>query len=222
MPRHVIDAVRAKLEQFEGLRLAAYHDAVGVLTIGYGHTGSDVRPGLTIDRARADQLLRQDLAAAEAAVGRLVKVPLTDNQFGALVSFAFNVGVGAFQGSTLLRKLNAGNYDAVPGELAKWNKGTVNGKKVAIPGLTNRRAAEAGIWAAGAQVSSNYVAAVPAPAGSLLAKPETLAGGVSVVGAVAGAAGNGGPMAWALAAAVVLAVAVGAFYFVKRLRESAS
>lgn len=222
MPRHVTDAVRAKLEQFEGLRLTAYRDAVGVLTIGYGHTGPDVRPGLTIDRARADQLLAQDLAEAESAVSRLVKVPLSDNQFGALVSFAFNVGTSGFAGSTLLKKLNAGNYDAVPGELAKWNKGTVNGKKVAIPGLTNRRAAEAGIWAAGAHVSSNYVPATPTPAGSLLAKPETIAGGVSVATAVAGAANNGGPIAWAVAAVITGTLIVAAIHFIRRLRESAS
>jgi lysozyme len=222
MVRHVIDSVRAKLEQFEGLRLTAYKDSVGVLTIGYGHTGKDVVPGLTITQADADQLLASDLVEAENAVSRLVKVPLSDNQFGALVSFTFNVGTSAFAGSSLLKKLNAGDYEAEPAELAKWNKGTVNGKKVVLPGLTNRRAAEAGIWATGAHVSSNYVPAAPAPVGSLLSKPETIAGGVSVATAVLGAANNGGPVAWAVAAVIVVAVAIGAFVFVKRIRENAA
>lgn len=148
------------IKQWEGLKLSAYKDVAGVWTIGYGSTGPHVTPGLEISQEEAERLLVKDLDRFERAVDRLVKVPLSANQFAALVSFAFNVGEGkkGFATSALLKKLNAGNYDAVPGELAKWvNAG---GKKV--EGLVNRRAAESGLWAKGSFVSSNTVEAKPA------------------------------------------------------------
>lgn len=143
-----------KIKLWEGLRLSAYQDQAGVWTIGFGHTGPDVYEGLSITEEQAEELLLEDIAEAQAAVDQLVKVDLTDNQYGALVSFVFNVGVGAFSKSTLLRKLNAGDYASVPNELARWNKITVNGKKVANRGLSNRRAAEAGLWAKGESAPS--------------------------------------------------------------------
>ena len=149
----------SKIKQWEGHRLTAYQDQAGVWTIGYGHTGPEVVKGLTITMARATQLLKKDIAWAEKAVSDLVKVPLTDNQFGALVSFVFNVGGAAFKSSTLLKKLNGRQYTAVPSELAKWNKITVGGKKVTNKGLVNRRAAEAGLWAKGEDMASNTVEA---------------------------------------------------------------
>src|SRR5262249_46356321 len=111
---------------------------------GYGHTGPDVRTGMTISEDRADELLDEDLVRFEDAVSSMVKVPLNDNQFGALVSFAYNIGVGAFSDSTLLKKLNAGNYDVVPGELAKW----IYAGGEALPGLINRRRIEGALFAA--------------------------------------------------------------------------
>lgn len=150
MARKVTPFVIEKLKQWEGCRLIAYRDPVGIWTIGYGHTGSDVKRGMQITQAQADKLLMDDLARFERAVDQAVKVPLTDNQFGALVSFAFNVGVAAFEKSTLLKKLNQGNYSAVPGELARWNR--AGGKLLA--GLVNRRAAEAGLWATRVSVPS--------------------------------------------------------------------
>lgn len=161
-----------KIKQWEGLRLEAYQDQAGVWTIGYGHTGEDVYEGLTITKAKANKLLVSDLAWAIEAVESLVKVDLTDNQFGALVSFVFNVGTGAFRGSTLLRKLNSGDYDSVPKELARWNKITVGGKKVTNRGLVNRRAAEAGLWASGDFVASNTVEPEEEQPKPLLKKPE--------------------------------------------------
>lgn len=157
--RHIIPEVRAKLQSFEGNKLKAYKDSAGVWTIGYGHTGPDVHSGMTISQDRADELMVVDLQRFEAAVEHSVKVPLTDYQFGALVCFAYNVGVGAFQKSTLLKKLNAGNYAAVPGELMKWTK--AGGRT--LPGLVNRRAAEAGLWAKTSHVASRDVAPAPAP-----------------------------------------------------------
>ena len=160
MPRRINAEGLKLIKQWEGVKLTAYKDVAGVWTIGYGSTGAHVIPGMTISAVRAERLLMDDLDRFERAVERLVKVKLNDNQFAALVSFAFNVGEGkgGFATSTLLKKLNAGNYDAVPGELMKWvNAG---GKKV--QGLVNRRAAEAGLWARGSFVSSNTVEAKPA------------------------------------------------------------
>lgn len=134
-------------------------DAVhGTLTIGYGSTGAHVKPGMTITEAEASELLLDDLDRFERCVERKVVVPLNENQFAALVSFCFNVGEGAFGGSTLLKKLNKGDYNSVPAELAKW----VTSKNKRMQGLVNRRAAEAGLWAKGSFVSSNTVDAKPA------------------------------------------------------------
>ena len=148
------------IKRWEGLELEAYQDVAGVWTIGYGHTKT-VKPGMKITKAKAEALLKQDLNEAETAVSKMVKRPLTDNQFGALVSFVFNVGVRAFRNSTLLAKLNDGDYNRVPGELMRWNKARVNGKMVPVEGLTNRRAAEGGLWSKGAPVASNTVEAAP-------------------------------------------------------------
>lgn len=134
------DAGIALIKRFEGLELEAYPDpATGAepYTIGYGHTGN-VSPGDRITEAAAELLLLDDLKEAEAAVERLVIVPLNDNQFSALVSFVFNLGTGNFNGSTLLRRLNDGDYQAAALEFGKWIYG--NGKPMA--GLMRRREAE--------------------------------------------------------------------------------
>ncbi|MBS7539397.1 lysozyme [Ancylobacter lacus] len=163
MARHVNEEGLALIRQWEGLRLTAYRDPAGIWSIGYGHTDAAgppaVRPGLTLTEPEAAELLRRDLARFETAVEAAVTVPLTDNQFAALVSFVYNVGPANFARSTLLKKLNAGDHGAVPRELAKWTR--AGGK--ALPGLANRRAAEAGLWAKGAFVASQYVEPVPAP-----------------------------------------------------------
>lgn len=129
------------IKEFEGLRTKAYKDPVGIWTIGYGHTETAKR-GMTVTPEQAEDLLRRDLYTAESAVNRLVTVPLSDNQFAALVSFVFNVGEGAFRGSTLLRRLNAGNYGAVPDQLKRWNRA---GGRV-LNGLVRRREDEARLW----------------------------------------------------------------------------
>ncbi|MGD0930684.1 MAG: lysozyme [Candidatus Korobacteraceae bacterium] len=132
----------ALTEQFEGLRLTAYQDSVGVWTIGYGHTGSDVRPGLTITQEQAGALLQQDVAGAVAAVNRLVTVTLTQNQFDALVDFTFNEGQGNLASSTLLRELNAGNTAGAAAQFLVW----VYAGGVQLPGLVKRRQAEAALF----------------------------------------------------------------------------
>lgn len=133
---------RALIEQREGVRLKAYLDSVGVLTIGCGHTSvagpPHVVPGLVITQAQCDEILSRDLVKFETAVDEAVNVTLDDHEFDALVSLAFNIGGHAFAKSTLVRRLNARDRDGAANAFLAWNKG---GGKV-IPGLTTRRQAE--------------------------------------------------------------------------------
>jgi len=145
-------------EQFEGLRLTAYQDSVGVWTIGYGHTGNDVRPGLTITQQQANNLLMQDTQSAAAAVNRLVTVAINQDEFDALVDFTFNLGQNALAGSTLLRKLNAGDFAGAAAEFPKWCKA---GGKV-LQGLVRRRQAEQQLFEQGMQQTA---AAAPSALG---------------------------------------------------------
>lgn len=178
MTRRINAAGLSHVKQWEGLKTRAYRDVAGILTIGYGHTSAAgapvVREGMKITEAEAEKILMADLRKFEERVERFVKVPLTDNQFAVLVSFDFNTG--KLDKSTLLKRLNKGDYDAVPVELMKWVH--ADGKKV--KGLVNRRAAEAGLWAKGEFVSSNTVEA----------KTKAPATDVAVVGGT-GAAGAG-------------------------------
>jgi|SRR5882672_4570598 len=136
------------IEVEEGLVLTAYRDTGGVLTIGYGHT-KDVHEGQVITAEQAKDMLVQDVSWATSDVNRLVKVPLTQNQFNALVSFDFNIGTGQFTTSTLLRRLNLGKYEDVPGQLMRWlYDGSGN------PVLKNRRTHEVALWNEGNAASA--------------------------------------------------------------------
>lgn len=130
----------------EGLRLEAYRDAVGVWTIGYGWTGLvngvPVHAGMVITEDVTEALLRSGLSQYETAVNRLVSVSLNQNQFDALVSLAYNIGAGAFERSTLLKKLNEGDFAGAAAEFSRWNKA---GGKV-LPGLVARRDAEMALF----------------------------------------------------------------------------
>jgi lysozyme len=129
------------IKRFEGVRLHAYKCPAGVPTIGYGHTVG-VQMGESITLAQAEQMLRDDLPIYEVGVRSLVKQPLTQGQFDALVSFAFNLGVGALGKSTLLRRLNAGDYAGAAGEFGKW----VNAGGIRLRGLVLRREAERALF----------------------------------------------------------------------------
>ena len=129
------------IKSFEGLRLAAYLDSVDVPTIGYGHT-KGVKMGDTCTEAEAEAFLVADLADAEGCVNRLVSVPLTQNEYDALVSFTYNLGCGTLKKSTLLRLLNESNYDAAALEIRKFNRAG----GVPLAGLTRRRAAEEALF----------------------------------------------------------------------------
>jgi lysozyme len=131
----------ALIQAHEGLRLTAYRDAGGVWTIGYGSTGG-VRRGMTITRDQAVLRLYHDLDTAESAVNSRVTVPLSQPQFDALVSLVFNIGGGAFRKSTLLQKLNAGDYAGAANEFNRW----VKAKGRVLPGLVTRRAAERSLF----------------------------------------------------------------------------
>lgn len=189
------------LKEYEALRLKAYDDETGepvdpgdpvhgTLTIGWGHTGDDVRPGMEITEEEAEKLFDGDLDWAERAVNSQVKVSLSQHQFDALVSFTYNVGVGALAESTLLRKLNKGRYGAVPGELARWDKRTVDGKKVQSAGLANRRAKEAAMWS---DERPEKRSETPAPVKdkSVSRSKEGQGAGISGIGAIGAAASEG-------------------------------
>lgn len=154
----------AELKRLEGVRSEVYRDEAGLPTIGVGHLLTTAELGLRRDAtadqieaaararwpsglspAQIDEFLAADLKRFEASVSK-VQRPLAQCQFDALVLFAFNVGVVAFERSTLLRRLNAGDYSGVPEEMAKWNKVRVGGTLKPSPGLTKRRLAEAAMW----------------------------------------------------------------------------
>lgn len=126
------------IKHFEGLELKAYKDSVGVVTIGYGSTGPHVSMGMVITQDQAEALLKQDVSRFEKGVSDLVQVPLNQNQFDALVSFSFNLGLGNLKSSTLLRKLNSLDYSGAANEFTRWNKAG----GVVLKGLTRRREAE--------------------------------------------------------------------------------
>ena len=135
------------VKQFESFSPSAYKCPAGVWTIGYGHTAG-VKPGDKVAVEEAEQLLEKDLDTAGAAVERLIQVPLKDGQYAALVSFVFNLGAPSLAASTLRKKLNAGNYDDVPVEMARWVKAVdpKTGKPRPLAGLVRRRAAEGALW----------------------------------------------------------------------------
>lgn len=135
----------ALTEQFEGCQLTAYQDIAGIWTIGYGHTGPDVTPGLTITQDQATQLLQQDVASAAGCVNQSVILPLNQDEFDALVDFVFNLGQGAFKSSTMLKDLNAGDFADAANEFDKWDH--AGGKVVA--GLLRRRQAEEALFEEG-------------------------------------------------------------------------
>jgi lysozyme len=139
------DAGFALTKKFEGCELKAYQDSVGVWTVGYGHTGSDVVEGLTISQEQADFLLHADVAWAEACVNKAVIVAIKQNQFDALVDFVFNLGAANFLQSTLLRRLNAGCFSDAAGQFLRWNRAG----GMVVDGLTRRRAAEMALFLVG-------------------------------------------------------------------------
>ena len=160
-PKSISDQGLNLIKKFEGLHkldadgmVVPYRCPANVLTIGFGHT-KGVKKNMRITKQEAEDLLRDDMKIYEAEVKRLVDVPLTQFQFDALVSFVYNLGAANFGSSTLLKKLNAGVYAAVPAQFMRWNKARVNGKLQPLTGLTRRRSAEAALFTLDAQLPSD-------------------------------------------------------------------
>lgn len=134
------------IKHFEGLRTTAYQDSVGVWTIGYGHTSMAGPPtvyqGMTITEAEAESILKQDLEVFERGVSDGLTISTNSDQFSAMVSFTFNVGIGAYQDSTLLRKHNAGDFSGAADEFLRW---VYAGGEI-LPGLERRRNAERALY----------------------------------------------------------------------------
>ena len=149
------------LHGLEGCRLTAYDDRYpnklltihaeisGTLTIGFGHTGADVVIGQTITKERANELFKVDIARFERQVTALLKVDTSQNQFDALILFAYNLGAGALSGSTLLKLHNASDFVGAEKEFKKWINGTFKGVKTKLRGLVRRRFSEALLYSAG-------------------------------------------------------------------------
>lgn len=149
------------VKKFEGLHkvqpdgtVSSYRCPAGVWTIGYGAT-KGVRSGTKLTVQECEDRLLKELNEFGAQVRRVVAVPLTQFQFDAIVSLTFNIGIGNLKSSTLLRKLNAGDYAAVPAQMMRWNKARVDGKLTPLKGLTRRRAAEAAVFTMDAQLPSD-------------------------------------------------------------------
>ncbi|UYA58942.1 lysozyme [Pectobacterium colocasium] len=143
IPETINEAGLDLIKSFEGLRLTKYLDTAGRWTIGYGHLilpHENFDNGITLQEA--DLLLRQDLKTAETGVQHYVNVDLNGNQFGALTSFTYNLGVESLETSTLLRLLNQGNYDAAADQFPRWDK---DGEQV-VEGLLRRREAEKALF----------------------------------------------------------------------------
>jgi lysozyme len=134
------------IREFEGFRSKAYRDAVGVWTIGYGHTSMagapQVSAGMTITREEAEKILERDVEQFSKGVSQLLTVAISDQQFSALVSFAYNVGLGNFKKSSVLLAVNGRDFQRVPQRLNLWVKA---GGRV-LPGLIRRRAAEGALF----------------------------------------------------------------------------
>lgn len=132
------------IKQFEGCRLKAYKDIIGVITIGYGHTGKDIYIDMEINQAAADMFLEKDLARFEDGVKSLLtpSSSINENQFSALVCFAFNVGLGNLKSSTLLKLANSGDFSSASQQFGKW----CHAGEKKIPGLVRRRLAEKALF----------------------------------------------------------------------------
>jgi lysozyme len=138
------DTLLDLVKQFEGCRLKAYQDIVGVWTIGYGCTGKGIGPGVIWTQDQADEALEERLEVVQSGIENLVTVRISQNQLDALTCLAYNIGLGALAGSTLLRLLNQKKFDEAADQFLRWNK--AGGKPV--PGLLRRRAAERSLFIA--------------------------------------------------------------------------
>jgi lysozyme len=213
----------ALIRRFEGLRTRAYRCPAGVWTIGYGHTEQagppKVSSGTEITEAKAEEILRADVENFATGVSTCLKRDLEPAQFAALVSFAFNVGLGNFRRSSVLRAVNDGNFAAVPRRLLMWNK--ANGR--VLPGLVSRRAAEAELFAGGATPGLPRIdpsAIGPSEGRSVTRSSSSLAAIVAAVAAGIGAFAHRGGLLGFLIFVIIAGAAiwiVGRRYLIAKL-----
>jgi lysozyme len=134
------------IKRFEGLRLKAYQDQAGVWTVGYGATGPNIGPHTIWTQAQADADLIHRVAVLRQQVDKLIHVHATENQENALLSLAYNIGIGGLASSSAIRDLNGGNIQAAADDFLKWKFITVNGQKVENAGLLKRRQQERALF----------------------------------------------------------------------------
>jgi lysozyme len=137
---------RRLIQRFERCCLEAYPDDRGIETIGFGHTGKDVYPGLTWSQAQADSHFLIDTSTAQYIVNKTIKVPVNQNQFDAMCSLAFNIGETAFGCSTLGRMVNSGDLVGAAAQFPLWDHEKINGAERVDPGLETRREAEEALF----------------------------------------------------------------------------
>lgn len=199
------------LKSLEGFRSHPYKCSAGVTTIGYGHSEHMDNIALnttSITEKQATDLLKKDVAQFEHIVKSNVKVPLTDNQLAALTFFAFNIGENAFKRSTLLKKLNSGDYDSVPSQMLRWIK---IGDSPSV-GLSARRHKEISIWLDNKKIEeSNYMLPKPHTDMGLPHKEFIANCSTSIIGLLADTTGND-ILQWTFA---ILIIVFFGYYFIK-------
>lgn len=215
----------ALIREFEGFRARAYKCPAGVWTVGFGHTSNAgppaVHEAMVVSRDEADAILARDAESFAAGVAKELKVELSGHQFSALVSFAYNVGLGNFRSSSVLRAVNAGDTAAVPRRLQLWNKA---GGKV-LPGLVRRRAAEAEMFIGlGQDTAASSRASISVQSGKPIGQSTTAGAAAAATAAgtaAAVAAARGGGVGWVTACLLVLVIAAaGAWIIRERIRKS--
>ena len=225
------------IKEFEGFRAEAYKPIPSdPWTIGYGFV-KGVKQGDTITRAQADARLRRELAEYEQGVMRATGGNVTQPQFDALVSFAFNVGVAGMAGSTVIKRHREGNHQAAARAFGLWNKGRVKGQMVELPGLTRRRAAEAALYLTpdpASQPVENIKYAMPAEveperslAQSEISRASFVTGGTAAVATVAEVTrsvadikyGMDSLMDWIVPVLLAVVVGLSVYIFVQRRRQ---
>lgn len=181
------------IKEYEGLKLTAYLCPTGVPTIGWGHTRTvtraDVNAQRRITEAEAERLLQEDLMTFERGVLSACTIAPNQHQFDAFVSLSYNIGVGAFQRSTALRRHNEGDFDSAANAIEMWNKGTINGQRQVLRGLVRRRAAEKALYLMPVEpdVMPQAVGAEDTLMDSRTIKGGAVAGGATITAIVADA-----------------------------------
>ena len=220
---HMTEEGLTLIKEFEGFRAKAYRCPAGVWTIGYGHTASagppEVSAGMTLSEADAARILVRDVERFADGVRQALSATVTPEQFSALVSFAYNVGLGAFGKSSVLAACNCGDLAAVPRRLQLWNKA---GGRV-LPGLVRRRAAEAALFIGAAHDVPPPSSGTVKPSSGKAITDSTTAGAAAVVVAAGGtaavAAGQGGSLAWPVTIILLIAIAAAGLWIIRERRR---